>query len=227
MTKNEIFNLIDSMKIREKDYDIIVYLMENLDERLFLKILEEVLLGNIYWSDFERYFEYIGYDNHFETIVSNQYDLHQLLSKLIALRNSFGLEHPSVNKLSIQANKEVSRDFRNDILYELSRKNPNDSLTTELFKVNMFNAIINARVSTELDMEPSTNNGILYINADDIMLTINDYVLPIDYNYIRLSDNDYVYMSNNNISEDMMKKIRAVSDYLKMLRGDQDDRYDG
>ena len=225
MTKNELFNLIDGMKIREKDYDIIVYLMENLDERLFLKILEEVLLGNIYWSDFERYFEYIGYDNHFETIVSGQYDLHQLLSKLIALRNSFGLEHPSVNKLSFKQIKKYLVILEMIFFMSYLEKNPNDSLTTELFKVNMFNAIINARVATELNMESSTNNNeILYINGNDIMLTINDYVLPIDYNYIRLSDNDYIYMSNNNISEDMMKKIRAVSDYLKMLRGDQDDR---
>jgi hypothetical protein len=57
MTRNDILEKIDNLKLYEKDYDTLLNLLNNADDKFFVKVLEEILNGNLYIQDFERFFE--------------------------------------------------------------------------------------------------------------------------------------------------------------------------
>ena len=59
---NDYLTRIDNMQIYEKDYDVLNKLL-NLEHDLFIKILEEILLGTIYISDLEAIFSDDSYKN--------------------------------------------------------------------------------------------------------------------------------------------------------------------
>lgn len=218
MTKDEIFKKIDMMEIREKDYPIIVYLMEALEPKLFLKIFEEILEGNLVWSDFERFLNIYGDSELLANTIDNQESLSQTLVKIYKLRESLSLDHPEISKLASNT-KDSESEFRDSILYELSKKNPNDNATTEFLRSKFFNAIINGKVITSNNIPTSEVSGIFYLNGNDILLTINEYILPISYHFQELDGMDYQYMSENNISSDLMKKIKSISNYIRVLEG--------
>ena len=48
-------------------------------------------------------------------------------------------------------------------------------------------------------------------NLDNILLSVSDYIVPIDYNYIQLTEADTLFMKQEQISEEEMKKIKSVA----------------
>lgn len=221
MNKDMIFDKIEKMEIREKDYPIILHLLNNSEPKLFLKILEEVLEKNLLWSDFERYLEVYGYSDLLGSNIQRQVEISQILTKLHNLRNLLGLEHPTINKFAVNLTSsdiEISSSFRDDLLYELTKKNPNDNFTAELLKAKLFNSIVNGKVILDNNIPTGELDGITYINGNDILLTINEYILPIDAQYQDLNEYDYQYMMENNISEEMTKKIKSIYNYIKLIK---------
>ena len=57
MTRNELLNSVNNLILREKDYDTFLKLVTYATPKLFTKIYEEIVLGNLYIKDFEPIFD--------------------------------------------------------------------------------------------------------------------------------------------------------------------------
>lgn len=90
MLLSEVLSAIESMNIYKKDYDIIVDLINYGDKELFTKILEEVLAGNLYWSDLETLLANTKYPEILKKSLSNQLEIQSEIKKFTALRQTLG-----------------------------------------------------------------------------------------------------------------------------------------
>jgi len=88
MTKDELIGAIDSLSLHEKDYDVIIRLLQYGDDRLFAKILEEIISGNLYWSDFGEIFSQTDYPEYLSQALEEENSLGSSLSSLITLRKT-------------------------------------------------------------------------------------------------------------------------------------------
>ena len=80
MTREEILDAIDELVIYEKDYDVI-RLLDNTDDEFFVKIIEEVVNNNLYFSDFDRMFTDSRYGSIFRTEFRVRLNLEQKLKE--------------------------------------------------------------------------------------------------------------------------------------------------
>ena len=87
MNREQILMGIDNMKnLREKDYATIDFLLKNTSPRLFTKIIEEVLLGNLYISDFESLLSDSQREK-YNDIIQQEYEF-----KFITIKSSIGIK---------------------------------------------------------------------------------------------------------------------------------------
>lgn len=88
-TKEELMSAVNNMVIYDKDYTIIQNLLNTGDSKFIVKILEEIVDGNLYWSDFESVFgEDNGYQNYLKNNIPAQVDLENKLQELIKFRQA-------------------------------------------------------------------------------------------------------------------------------------------
>lgn len=260
-TLDDILHKVDKMEIHERDYDTIKMLLKNTDEELFTKILEEVLLGNLYWSDFERYLANTNYPKLLRESIKSQMEMNSELSKLKALRMSIIDGEGDADKQNIAIKSGVLYDdefslFKDKIIYELTKIDKNDTALTIVYKYKLYNAIKNNELlntlSTNSNSEISNNkiyvyqefegeptSGVAYyekkgpkrfeiygnessgtrytrteydyLNPDDILFLIDEYLLPLDMKYQVLDDFDYNYMEEHNLTPETMQQIKSVS----------------
>ena len=92
MNRDQILKGIDNMKnLREKDYDTLDFLLKNTSPRLFTKIIEEILLGNLYISDFESLLS-DSQRERYNAIIQQECELVDYISKLTAFREKIYTE---------------------------------------------------------------------------------------------------------------------------------------
>ena len=92
MNREQILMGIDNMKnLREKDYATIDFLLKNTSPRLFTKIIEEVLLGNLYISDFESLLSDSQREK-YNAIIQQEHELVDYITKLTAFRHKIHQE---------------------------------------------------------------------------------------------------------------------------------------
>ena len=72
MTKEEILASIDSMTIYKDDVEVIQNLLKYCNDTLFVKIMEEIFLGNLLFSDLKPIFNSPEYTNLLEKSLSFQ-----------------------------------------------------------------------------------------------------------------------------------------------------------
>jgi len=53
-------------------------------------------------------------------------------------------------------------------------------------------------------------------NRDNILMYIKKMIVPIDYKYQSIDEYDRAFMKQNNISEDMMKKIKSLGEIFNV-----------
>lgn len=87
-TVNDCLLYIDDLDISESDYDVISSLLDTIDDRLFLKILEEVKDGNLYWSDFKRFLSNTNYPSILRDNLSEQKKISDYMEKLTKFRET-------------------------------------------------------------------------------------------------------------------------------------------
>lgn len=193
MTKEEILASIDSMTIYKDDVGVIQNLLKYCNDTLFVKIMEEIFLGNLLFSDLKPIFNSPEYTNllekslSFQTAFSEYYKKYSDLLTAKNLTNDLKL----VNLMTIDRNI-VFLEKKNQI-YSILFSKSGDAMT-EFYQNVALQDILN---------NPS--------NLDNILLSVSDYIVPIDYNYIQLTEADTLFMKQEQISEEEMKKIKSVA----------------
>lgn len=193
MTKEEILASIDSMTIYKDDAEVIQNLLKYCNDTLFVKIMEEIFLGNLLFSDLKPIFNSPEYTNllekslSFQTAFSEYYKKYSDLLTAKNLTNDLKL----VNLMTIDRNI-VFLEKKNQI-YSILFSKTGDAMT-EFYQNVALQDILN---------NPS--------NLDNILLSVSDYIVPIDYNYIQLTEADTLFMKQEQISEEEMKKIKSVA----------------
>lgn len=178
----EIEKAIDNMEIYEKDYDTIQLLINNTDISFFTKVLEEVLLGNLYWSDFETILANNEYQELLKNTLETQSKLNEEINRLIEFRrNTDRPFDPKSTLLGIietddknqkKLYEEEYENLRKNFIYEMLSYNQNDTIIARACKNRIANAI---------------NNGELFLKS------------IIDNNEIKIGDTVIGKIENNEI----------------------------
>ena len=210
---NKLLSEIDKLPIYSKDYKIINNIIENGDPKLFTVILESVLDGDIYWSDFEEILSNTNYNNIVVSTLDSQELISKEYSKILALRKElwdnldFNLPENLALGLNTDNEEFYNSEFNNtleNMLYNLIRVTPNDTDLSILCKIKLLNHIVN--------YEEGKDNGI---NPEDIFFFINDFLIPVDSRYQVLNSTDISFMHQNNLTKEQMKKYKALAYFLR------------
>jgi hypothetical protein len=212
MTKQEMLTKIDGLVIYQKDYDVIRVLLNNTSDEFFVKVIEEILLGNLYFSDFERIFPSGTYETIIKQNLESQDKLRKEIERTIAFRRE--VENANYNidlkntKLGVFLPDEGSElyDFYeeervnviNNQIYELLETIPTDNDLVRTAKFKIYEALENGDISKE-----------------DFLLFAKDYIVPISFEHQVLDKSDINFMIENNLTEEQVKKIKALSLFIK------------
>jgi len=212
MTRNEMLEKIDKLAIYEKDYKVIESLI-NVDDRFFVKVIEEILEGNLFFSDFERIFQ----DESYSAILSRNLEAQEKLRTEIIRLAEFRkqtLNDPSyfidLKTISVGVTKTDPSDPLNEFysyeknmvvnnqIYQLLDTVSSDSPELVAVKLRIFKAL-------ELGQ----------INKEDFLLFAKDYIVPISEEGQVLDRSDINFMVENGLTEDQMKKLKALSKFIR------------
>lgn len=216
---DKLFAEIDNLPIYKRDFDVISSILDSGDPKLFSVIMESVIRGDLYWSDFEKILENTNYNDFVLKSLESQNKIKEELSRMSALRSDMLTDRLppkfiALGKSTDNTTKEneaydiESSNMRDNILYELSRISEKDTDLSILCKLRLYNYILNYENNIDTDEK---------INPDDIFLFINDLLIPIDSRYQVLDSTDKLFMSENNLSEEEMKKYKSVAFFLRQL----------
>ena len=196
MTREELLQNIDRMTIYEKDYLTLKRLIDLNDDKLFVKILEEVFEGNMIISDLERNIPTEGYTNL----------LTQLIERNIALKS----EREKLDQIRrINSKERLSLQLGESSLYDEERKNLIDD-----YRYNL----AGLKESLTFDDEETRKKFVDFIESpegEDIFLAMNTFSVPLSFDYQILLNSDVNYMLEHNLTTDQMKKLKALSNIIK------------
>lgn len=236
-TKDHIISMINEMTIREKDYPIMISLLNTKDPNLISAILEEVLKGNLYWSDLQACLPKNKYDNILSQTLPTQKALMKRVSAMITLNKLRKLNENELNNfirntaiINVQQNDKIYNEektkARDDLITTLYNISSSDTSVERSSKIALMNMVMNAEFLKSLSKEElsekyyiynntvrdkTTNAEYKFIDPDDILLWASEYIVPVDETMIVLTDWDVAYMKLHNLTEEMMKKIISVS----------------
>jgi hypothetical protein len=201
---------IDAIDIYEKDYDTLLNLMNNADSRLFVKILEEFVNGKLDLFTFEKVFS----DDSYGLMISQNLEIQANLKKeierlVIYRRDTLGEQfflNPEETGLGIPLNYSTIFENITDFYNSITDDNA-DELLYQLFSNSESDDDITRAIKAKIYSEVSGNNDLLFYS--------NEYIVPMDPRYQILNKSDEVFMRENNIGEEQMKKIKALSAYLR------------
>lgn len=212
MTKNEMLRAVDALDIYERDYETLVQLMDNLSDDLFVKIIEEILEGNLFFSDFERLFADESYASTLKNNFEAQDKLKKELDRTLAFRRltqgqSFSID-PTTTRIGITVPAEgtdmrtfydqVKTEVTQDQIYSLFETIENDDPVVRASKLRVYNAFQSGEISEE-----------------DFLLFARDFILPIAIEHQILDKSDLRFMADNKLSEEKVKKLKALSYFFR------------
>ena len=245
---SQIQNYIDNLKIRDKEYDIIMNTLENADPRFFVKILEEVVDREMFWIDLYPLFDTNDYRKSLASTLQTQEEIAYEISNLTKFTENI-INSSSINKLGITKSHDnyenIENDERRQKLYDLLQIKTEDDTFTIACKSAILNSILNFEIvsksmsdnNMDNDIHINTANELIrpreveegkeylkydyfnYLNPDDILITADDMIIPIDSRYQVLNDSDIVFMNENNMSENQMKHFKALAMFLEQSYG--------
>ena len=244
---NNIQAYLQSMTLHDKEYDIIMNLIENADPRFFTKILEEVVDEELFWIDFYPIFDSSDYKALLENTFESQEKLAYEISNLATFRNNV-IASDTFNKLGItmsHANyKLLEKDERRQRLFDILQVKQTDNTLNIACKAAILNAILNFEIVKKSQTDSDIDNDIYfnsnneltrqkmkidsetgeeyneteyfnYLNPDDILISADDLIIPIDSRYQVLNESDRSFMIENNLTEDQMKQFKALSMFIE------------
>lgn len=243
MTKDEILNEIDNLVIYEKDYPLIKSLIDTADDKFTVAVLEEVIKGNLLWSDFEQILSKTDYTNLISETIPLQNKLEKQVKAIIELRQSIDGTNINLAELTQKTGfvpetdnslyESVEEEERYDILYSLLTYNSNDTPITQAIKTKLLNGIENWKYYNSLSdedkkkyviengkiHEKNKTNSYIIINPHDILISASDYIVPINTDFIVLNKTDIAFMRKYNLTEDQVKQFKAITRFFINING--------
>lgn len=218
MNREQILMGIDNMKnLREKDYATIDFLLKNTSPRLFTKIIEEVLLGNLYISDFESLLSDSQREK-YNAIIQQEYELVDYMAKLTAFRENIYRESQEydekkndgkdykipvyISNETYNANEEYKSFIKDNILLSLFESETSENAILKEIKLELYKKIYE-------ENNTALKNAIIISPNED-----NDILIPISYHKVILDDFDIKYMKEHNMSEEEMRKMKSMMLFL-------------
>lgn len=204
--KNLLKDYVDNLKISEENYNEFVKLL-NIDDNLFVKIIEEIKNNNLKINDFKRLFDDLpNYATSIETSMEAQEKLYReysllfdRLKELNIISEGQQLENLISLKEFVKNNKIISVvDIeKQNILYSLFTEEISDPFKN-FYRTTMLNEII----KNIEDNNPAVEN---------MLLSVHDFMVPVDYEHIEINNTDKQFMIENNLDEATFKKIKSLA----------------
>ena len=196
MTRNELLNSVNNLILREKDYDTFLKLVTYATPKLFTKIYEEIVLGNLYIKDFEPIFDE---------------NTNELRVDYIEMQDKIQNQYINMYKLRKQVDESLTLEKYNQDQKIVKKSDDKDTFE----KMNLAASMIDSLDTTfEKDLALSLYN-LIEENPDIMLASPNEkFYVAIDFNNIVIDDYDKEYMRINGLSEDEMKKIKSIANYI-------------
>jgi hypothetical protein len=213
LNKSELLSAIDRLTLYEKDYESVKSLLAIGDDRFFVKVIEEIVLGNIRFTDLYRVFSDQKYSQALERNLEAQRRLKEEIERTIAFRRETGPDpdysiDPETTEIGVTRQDSLSptKEFydqltseeKSKMVYDLLSPDQSDGPVTRQSKLAVYSAFSAGTISEE-----------------DILLFARDYIVPISYENQVLNGSDLSFMVENNLSQDQVKKIKALSVFLR------------
>lgn len=228
MTRDEMMEAVDKLVVYQKDYETLLLLLNNADDRFFIKVLESIFNGELYLEDFERMFSDDAYANILEQNFKTQQALRREVARLLEYRNNIlgevdytidniqgklALIKSTVPPVIVAGENDYNttdnyKEFYNtaagevraDLIYQLLYSSEKDPYIVREAKLKLL----------EQFTDPTSG-----ITEDDLLLFTDSLIIPLSYNYQVLNQSDNEFMLENRITEQEMKKIKALSIFLR------------
>lgn len=196
MTRNELLNSVNNLILREKDYDTFLKLVTYATPKLFTKIYEEIVLGNLYIKDFEQIFDE---------------NTNELRVDYIEMQDKIQNQYINMYKLRKQVDESLTLEKYNQDQKIVKKSDDKDTFE----KMNLAASMIDSLDTTfEKELALSLYN-LIEENPDIMIASPNEkFYVAIDFNNIVIDDYDKEYMRINGLSEDEMKKIKSIANYI-------------
>lgn len=196
MTRNELLNSVDNLILREKDYDTFLKLVTYATPKLFTKIYEEIVLGNLYIKDFEPIFDE---------------NANELRVDYIEMQDKIQNQYINMYKLRKQVDESLTLEKYNQDQKIVKKSDDKDTFE----KMNLAASMIDSLDTTfEKELALSLYN-LIEENPDLMLASPNEkFYVAIDFDNIVIDDYDKEYMRINGLSEDEMKKIKSIANYI-------------
>lgn len=196
MTRNELLNSVNNLILREKDYDTFLKLVTYATTKLFTKIYEEIVLGNLYIKDFEPIFDE---------------NTNELRVDYIEMQDKIQNQYINMYKLRKQVDESLTLEKYNQDQKIVKKSDDKDTFE----KMNLAASMIDSLDTTfEKELALSLYN-LIEENPDIMLASPNEkFYVAIDFNNIVIDDYDKEYMRINGLSEDEMKKIKSIANYI-------------
>lgn len=213
--KNKITDLsslmetIDNMEIYKKDYDIIKKILDYGDDALFVKILDEVVSGELEWSDFNEYLTNTEYPNDLKQQLKIQKELSDYADKMIRFKNITNSELVKTDKTALfsdsDGNGKTYTDsynrIRNELIEKLKYVDERDTLITRIFKEKLIE-----KLSETVDGK-FINNVFFFLKTYNIPLSMEYQIIGVNNN---LSEADREFQKKNNLTDAQIKHLKMV-----------------
>ena len=96
--------------------------------------------------------------------------------------------------------------LRDDVMYQITQPKLDDSLLVRSVKATLYKNLVNgSQTGTITDSE----------DAAGILLSLQDYILPIQSDFQMLTDADTAFMNENNLTEKQMKDMKTVAMFIQ------------
>lgn len=196
MTRNELLNSVNNLILREKDYDTFLKLVTYATPKLFTKIYEEIVLGNLYIKDFEPIFDE---------------NTNELRVDYIEMQDKIQNQYINMYKLRKQVDESLTLEKYNQDQKIVKKSDDKDTFE----KMNLAASMIDSLDTTfEKELALSLYN-LIEENPDLMLASPNEkFYVAIDFDNIVIDDYDKEYMRINGLSEDEMKKIKSIANYI-------------
>lgn len=210
-----LMEFVDNMNLYEEDGKTLINLINNTEDKLFVTIMEHIMLGNLYISDFDEVFSHEYYGNDIGEEIKSQDSISTRLERIITFKEEImNLTISNYEKLQKIAVTETSRNFTSSESFnDLIEERYLDFIDTIKNKIHQ-----NTDLTTAIKLKMLDNLDTLSGSEEDIqsmLLSADDYVMPLQYDDQVLNDLDKEYMEINNIPESTMKKIKSLATFFR------------
>lgn len=232
MKLEEIIEAVNDMSFYVDDVPVILQMLEYLTPEEFTRCLEEILSGNLFFSDFRDIFKDTDYSKNLQTTFEQQYELSQRIAAIKAIRQDmlaynneitgelqdiqyfqkYNLDDPTKSVMGIEEST-ISSKPSIEKLYNMSEDRLRQNLLYSLTNIKSSDSILTKQYKAKLYKE--LNDPSSRYSIRDIFFFMQNFILPVEPESQILTDIDTKFMLDNGISAETMKQIKATTIFLQ------------